>query len=157
MAKLPLRRVSSGAVLFFLSFLSGCHPHVAISPRLHGSILEIRTVSLSPSESLLGVHVLLSDRGRSEERIRRYFLRTPSGDRSEALTGGTFRERFQEHVRSWGRMGLPTVVPSGGTVRGWLFFEKARLPGTLVFRLLNTYGSAEELLIPVPARQGPTP
>ncbi|MHB1285283.1 MAG: hypothetical protein ACYCYP_01765 [Leptospirales bacterium] len=153
--KIPGRGLPLGGLLIVLSFLSACHPHVAISPRLHGSIQAIRPISLAPSTSVVGVEVRLFNQGRSDERIRRYFLRTPAGDLSEALTSGTFREQFQEHVRSWGRMGLPTVVPSGGTVRGWLFFEKASLPGTLVFRLLNTYGSAEALFLPVPARMDP--
>lgn len=157
MKKIPFSLFYGGAFLALLLGLAGCHSHARISPRLHGTLLAIRTVSISPSESLLGIHVLLSNQGRSDERIRRYFLRTPSGDLSEALTSGTFRERFQEHVQSWGRMGLPTVVPSGEKVRGWLFFEKASLPGKLVFRLLNTYGTAEALFVPVPVQSGSLP
>ncbi|MHB8422486.1 MAG: hypothetical protein ACYDAM_06915 [Leptospirales bacterium] len=154
---MPFRPFYWGTFLALLLALAGCHPHERISPRLHGTLLAVRTVSISSKESLLGIQVLLSNRGKSDERIRRYFLRTPSGDLSEALTSGTIRERFQEHVQSWGRMGLPTVVPSGGAVRGWLFFERAALPGKLVFRLLNTYGTAEALFVPVPSRTAAAP
>lgn len=98
----------------------------------------------------MGLRVRLVNTGRSEERIRRYFLRTPSGDISEALADPSFRERFRDRVRSWGRSGLPTVVEPGTTLDGWVFFRNPVPPETLVFRLKNTYGSAERLILTVP-------
>jgi hypothetical protein len=132
-----------------VSFLVACPRTPTASPRLSGSILEARTLGLPSGERLLGLRVRLKNTGRTEERIRRYFLRTGSGDRSEALSDPSFRDRFRGRVRSWGRSGLPTVVEPGTTIDGWVFFENSTPPETLVFRLKNTYGGAESLVIRV--------
>ncbi len=139
--------------LLVVSILAGCPRTPTSSPRIEGSILEARTLGLPSGERLLGLRVRLRNTGRTEERIRRYFLRTRSGDRSEALSDPSFRDRFRGRVRSWGRSGLPTVVEPGTAIDGWVFFQNPNPPETLVFRLKNTYGGAENLVLQVPGTQ----
>jgi hypothetical protein len=138
------------ACILALAILAACPRTPETSPRLKGAVIESRVLDLPDGERLVGLRVRLVNTGRSEERIRRYFLRTSSGDRSEALADSSFRERFRDRVRSWGRSGLPTVVEPGSTLDGWVFFRNPVPPETLVFRLKNTYGSAERLVLTVP-------
>lgn len=137
--------------------LAACHPRDTGTTRLSGSVLESRRLSVSATVTVQGLSVRLVNHGRSDERIRRYFLRTPEGEESDLLTNGTFRDRFSGRVQKWGRMGLPTVLPAGTTTEGWLFFPAVPPGSRLIFRLLNTYGTAESLSIPLPPAGLKTP
>ncbi|AFS52531.1 hypothetical protein [Leptospirillum ferriphilum] len=137
--------------------LVSCHPRDTRTTRLSGSIIESRTLAVSESVTVTGLSVRLDNHGRSDERIRRYFLRTPSGEASDLLTNGDFRDRFSGRVQRWGRMGLPTVLSAGAVTKGWLFFLSAPPGSRLVFRLLNTYGTAESLSVPLPPPVAKTP
>ena len=134
-----------------------CHPRDARTTRLSGAILETRVLPVSPNITVTGLSVRLDNHGRPDERIRRYFLKTPTGEESDLLTNGTFRDRFSGRVRRWGRMGLPTVLPAGSVTKGWLFFSAVPPGSRLVFRLLNTYGTAESLSVPLPPPIAKTP
>lgn len=144
------KRIQAGAMaLACLVVLAACHPRNTRTTRLTGEIGEVRSLSLPGRVTVTGLSVLLVNHGRSDERIRRYFLKTPEGEETELLTSGDFRDRFSDQVKSWGRMGLPTVLPAGSSTKGWLFFRSVPSGSRLVFRLLNTYGTAEKLAIPV--------
>ena len=137
--------------------MAACHPRDARTTRLSGVVLESRTLPVSANVTVIGLSIELKNHGRSDERIRRYFLKTPAGEASDLLTNGTFRDRFSGRVRRWGRMGLPTVLPAGSVTKGWLFFPAVPPGSRLVFRLLNTYGTAESLSIPLPPPIAKTP
>ncbi|WP_053764995.1 hypothetical protein [Leptospirillum ferriphilum] len=153
------RNVLLSGIVFLigLSGLAACHPRDTRSTRLSGAIQESRSLQVSANLTVTGLSVRMENHGRSDERIRRYFLKTPTGEESDLLTNGSFRDRFSGRVRRWGRMGLPTVLPAGSVTKGWLFFPAVPPGSRLVFRLLNTYGTAESLSIPIPPPVAKTP
>lgn len=68
----------SGLVfLIGLSGLAACHPRDTRSTRLSGTIQESRALRVSARLSVTGLSVRMENHGRSDERIRRYFLKTP--------------------------------------------------------------------------------
>ncbi len=141
------RWVVAGGIL--LTGLSGCHPDDRQVKGVTAVVVGVECLPLSPGNRLLGVHLAFKSVRRSDEQILAYRYHSQGTDYQEALLGTPLRQSLRGSERHLDRSGLPTVIPAGSRIEGWVFFSTVA-PGTIRFRFKNTYGSLEALSIGVP-------
>jgi len=134
---------------FFLD-LSACHPDDRQVKGVTAVVAGVRCLTLSSGSTLLGVHLEIKSVRRSDEQILSYRFRSGGVEYPEALLGTQLRQSLRGRERHLDLSGLPTVIKSKSLVDGWVFFSKNG-PGTLRFRLKNTYGALESLSVGVPS------
>lgn len=137
-------------VVAMLSGLPACHPDDRQVKGVTAVVAGVECLPLSSGASLLGVHLDLKSVRRSDEQILSYRFRSGGKDYQEALLGTRLRQSLRGKERHLDLSGLPTVIKSGSLVDGWVFFP-INAPGTIRFRLKNTYGSLEALSVGVPS------
>ena len=145
-----LQVLSGVFISAFLTGLSGCHPDDREVKGVTAVVAGVECLPLSSGGTLLAVHLDLKSVRRSDEQILGYRFRSGGASYQEALLGTQLRQSLRGKERHLDLSGLPTVIKSKSLVDGWVFFSK-NAPGTIRFRLKNTYGKLEALSVGVPS------
>ena len=138
------------SLITFLTGFSACHPDDRQVKGVTAVVAGVECLPLSSGSTLLGVHLDLKSVRRSDEQILSYRFRSGGVEYPEALLGNRLRQSLRGKESHLDLSGLPTVIKSKSLVDGWVFFS-INAPGTIRFRLKNTYGALEALSVGVPS------